>query len=213
MKRVSQAQFLSTLRPAVCIVNRRRLLTCVTKRPRRHYCGSGGTFCYSGVAPGTYTVVAFKNPQYPEGSFFGISRGLCKKSAADNDRSDSCPHRSGDPPGIGVGKIFPSVARAKNLPSGSCNNCPERPIELALGNLDNRWNARFYWVSAFCLTAGIGGAVLAIDKVGQRDTRWLNPLTVSGWRQGEEGASQISGACSYHTAASAFSVLGIAHSL
>jgi hypothetical protein len=53
--------------------------------------------------------------------------------------------------------------------------------------------------------AVIGGAFLAIDKVGQRDTRWLNPLTVSGRRQGEEGASQISSACSYPTAASAFS--------
>jgi hypothetical protein len=29
---------------------------------------------------------------------------------------------------------------------------------------------------------------------------------VSGWRQGEEGASQISSACSYPTAASAFSL-------
>jgi hypothetical protein len=35
------------------------------------------------------------------------------------------------------------------------------------------------------------GAVLAITYVGQRDTRWLIPLTVSGWRQGEEGASKF----------------------
>jgi hypothetical protein len=48
------------------------------------------------------------------------------------------------------------------------------------------------------------GAVIAIDYVGQRDTKWLVPLTVSGWRQGEEGASQISSACSYPTTASAF---------
>ena len=104
-------------------------------------------------------------------------------------------------------RLASEYARGKNLPSGPCKNCPERPIQLALGRLENRWNARFYWVFAFCLMAGIGGAVLAIDKVGQRDTRWLNPLMVSGWRQGEEGASQISGACSYPTAASAFCIL------
>ncbi len=52
------------------------------------------------------------------------------------------------------------------------------------------------------------GAVFAFDCVGQRDTRWFIPLTVSGGCQGEEGAYQISGACSYPTAASAFYILG-----
>jgi hypothetical protein len=95
--------------------------------------------------------------------------------------------------------------RAKNLHSGSCKNCPECPIEIAVSSLDIRWNAGFYWVFAFCLTAGISGAFLAVDNVGQRDTKWLVPLTVSGGRQGEEGGRQISSACSYPTAASAFS--------
>jgi hypothetical protein len=45
--------------------------------------------------------------------------------------------------------------------------------------------------------------------VGQRDTRWLTPLTVSGGYQGEEGDHQISGVCSYPTAASAFSILSL----
>ena len=31
------------------------------------------------------------------------------------------------------------------------------------------------------------GAVIALDSVGQRDTKWLVPLTVSGGYQGEEG--------------------------
>jgi hypothetical protein len=31
------------------------------------------------------------------------------------------------------------------------------------------------------------GAVIALVKVGQRDTKWLVPLTVSGGYQGEEG--------------------------
>jgi len=53
----------------------------------------------------------------------------------------------------------------------------------------------------------IDGAVLAIDRLGQRDTRWFTPLTVSGGYQGEEGNRRISGACSYPTAASAFSIL------
>ena len=53
----------------------------------------------------------------------------------------------------------------------------------------------------------IDGAVLAIDRLGQRDTWWLFPLTVSGGYQGEEGGRHISGACSYPTAASAFSSL------
>src|SRR5262245_20913940 len=52
----------------------------------------------------------------------------------------------------------------------------------------------------------IYGAVLAIDRLGQRDTRWLFPLTVSGGYQREEGDRHISGACSYPTAASAFSI-------
>jgi hypothetical protein len=46
--------------------------------------------------------------------------------------------------------------------------------------------------------------MFAIDKVGQRDTRWIIPLTVSGGYQGEEGNHQISSACSYPTAAGAF---------
>jgi|SRR5215813_8287476 len=54
----------------------------------------------------------------------------------------------------------------------------------------------------------LSGAVVAMDYVGQRDTRWLTPLTVSGGYQGEEGNHQISGACSYPTAASAFYILG-----
>jgi len=51
----------------------------------------------------------------------------------------------------------------------------------------------------------LSGAVVAIDSVGQRDTKWLVPLTVSGGYQGEEGDRQILSACSYPTAASAFS--------
>jgi hypothetical protein len=31
------------------------------------------------------------------------------------------------------------------------------------------------------------GAVIALACVGQRDTRWLTPLTVSSGYQGEEG--------------------------
>jgi hypothetical protein len=31
------------------------------------------------------------------------------------------------------------------------------------------------------------GAVIALACVGQRDTKWLVPLTVSGGYQGEEG--------------------------
>jgi hypothetical protein len=60
---------------------------------------------------------------------------------------------------------------------------------------------------AFCLLMKLSGAVVAIDLVGQRDTKWLTPLTVSGGYQGEEGDRQISGACSYPTTASAFSIL------
>jgi hypothetical protein len=78
-------------------------------------------------------------------------------------------------------------------------------IGITLGSFENRWNARFYWVFAFCLTVGISGAFLAIDRVGQRDTKWLVPLTVSGGCQGEEGGRQIQSACSYPTAAGAFS--------
>ena len=37
-----------------------------------------GRFVFSGVAPGTYTVVAFKEPQYPDSSFFGISEAYAK---------------------------------------------------------------------------------------------------------------------------------------
>jgi hypothetical protein len=54
----------------------------------------------------------------------------------------------------------------------------------------------------------ISGAGVAVDCVGQRDTKWLVPLTVSGGYQGEEGDRQISSACSYPTAASAFSFCG-----
>jgi hypothetical protein len=61
---------------------------------------------------------------------------------------------------------------------------------------------------ALTLLMKLSGAVLAINRVGQRDTRWLTPLTVSGGYQGEEGGRQISGACSYPTAASAFSLWG-----
>ena len=60
---------------------------------------------------------------------------------------------------------------------------------------------------AFCLLMKLSGAVVAIDLVGQRDTKWLTPLTVSGGYQGEEGDRRISGACSYPTTASAFSIL------
>ena len=37
-----------------------------------------GRFVFSGVAPGTYTVFAFKEPQYPDSSFFGISEAYAK---------------------------------------------------------------------------------------------------------------------------------------
>ncbi len=37
-----------------------------------------GRFVFSGVEPGTYTVVAFKEPQYPDSSFFGISEIYAK---------------------------------------------------------------------------------------------------------------------------------------
>ncbi len=40
----------------------------------------GGHFVFSGVAPGTYTVVAFKDPQYPDSSFFGISETYAKRA-------------------------------------------------------------------------------------------------------------------------------------
>ena len=49
----------------------------------------------------------------------------------------------------------------------------------------------FIGLTAGALLQNISGAVLAIVYVGQRDTRWLTPLTVSGWRQGEEGASKF----------------------
>src|SRR5262245_17926322 len=68
----------------------------------------------------------------------------------------------------------------------------------------NAGTSDFIGLTALPLLNNISGAVLAIVYVGQRDTSWLTPLTVSGWRQGEEGASQISSACSYPTAASAF---------
>ena len=35
--------------------------------------------------------------------------------------------------------------REKKLPTGSCKNCLEGLIEVACGNVENRWNARFYW--------------------------------------------------------------------
>jgi hypothetical protein len=35
------------------------------------------------------------------------------------------------------------IAR-KNLPTRSCKNCLERSIELTRGNIEERWNARFY---------------------------------------------------------------------
>lgn len=38
------------------------------------------------------------------------------------------------------------------------------------------------------------GIRLAIVRVGQRDTRWLTPLTVSGGYQGEEGNHVFTGA-------------------
>ena len=49
----------------------------------------------------------------------------------------------------------------------------------------------FIGLTAGALLKNLSGAVLAIVYVGQRDTRWLTPLTVSGWRQGEEGASKF----------------------
>ena len=45
----------------------------------------------------------------------------------------------------------------------------------------------FIGLYACCRRIEIRGAVVAIDCVGQRDTRWLIPLTVSGGYQGEEG--------------------------
>jgi len=69
----------------------------------------------------------------------------------------------------------------------------------------------FIGLMARLLLKNFSGAVLAIRYVGQRDTRWLTPLTVSGWGQGEEGASQISNACSYPTAASVFLFIGVFH--
>ena len=39
-----------------------------------------GRFVFSGVAPGTYTVVAFKEPQYPDSSFFGISEAYARRA-------------------------------------------------------------------------------------------------------------------------------------
>src|SRR5215470_12009741 len=69
----------------------------------------------------------------------------------------------------------------------------------------------FIGLMALILLKNYSGAVLAIGYVGQRDTRWLTPLTVSGWRQGEEGASQISNACSYPTAASVFLFIRVFH--
>jgi hypothetical protein len=35
--------------------------------------------------------------------------------------------------------------------------------------------------------SGISGIAVAITWVGQRDTRWLTPLTVSGGYRGEVG--------------------------
>jgi len=69
--------------------------------------------------------------------------------------------------------------------------------------------ADFIGFTALRLLIKLSGAVVAADWVGQRDTRWLTPLTVSGGYQGEEGSHQISGACSYPTAASAFYILGL----
>jgi hypothetical protein len=38
------------------------------------------------------------------------------------------------------------------------------------------------------------GILFALVRVGQRDTRWLTPLTVSGGYQGEEGNHVFTGA-------------------
>ena len=67
----------------------------------------------------------------------------------------------------------------------------------------------FIGFTAHRLRFKLSGAEVAIDCVGQRDTRWLTPLTVSGGYQGEEGNHQILGACSYPTAASAFYIFGL----
>jgi hypothetical protein len=56
---------------------------------------------------------------------------------------------------------------------------------------ENAGKSDFIGLKALPLQKNISGAVLAIVYVGQRDTRWLTPLTVSGWRQGEEGASKF----------------------
>src|SRR5262249_26052590 len=69
----------------------------------------------------------------------------------------------------------------------------------------------FIGLMARLLMKNFSGAILAIDYVGQRDTRWLTPLTVSGGYQGEEGDRQFSSACSYPTAASVFLFIGVFH--
>jgi len=81
----------------------------------------------------------------------------------------------------------------------------ERVLERICGKSKSTGTADFIGVIAHCPLMNHSGAVVAIDWVGQRDTRWLTPLTVSGGYQGEEGDRQISSACSYPTAASAFS--------
>ena len=53
----------------------------------------------------------------------------------------------------------------------------------------------------FFVMPAFRGTVIAQAWVGQRDTKWLNPLTVSGGYQGEEGnriyqALQASHGCS-----------------
>src|SRR5262249_55020914 len=60
---------------------------------------------------------------------------------------------------------------------------------------------------------GLFGALIALAYVGQRDTKWLIPLTVSGGYQGEEGNCHMSGATDNPTAVAPFIFASLRHSV
>jgi hypothetical protein len=98
------------------------------------------------------------------------------------------PHSKGWPQSENI-TAFPALpcCSVKFLQTRTSKNYPDCLPRSVEAERLKRWKARFYW--AFCVfcSAGFRGPMVAIAWVGQRDTRWSTPLTVSGGYQGEEG--------------------------
>jgi len=75
----------------------------------------------------------------------------------------------------------------KNIPCGLCKNCSKASRKRnCLQNSNRAGRPVVIEVSGFFDKATVCGTVLAIAWVGQRDTKWLVPLTVSAVTKGEE---------------------------